>query len=506
MHNLILSENKVLILSNVISRNIPEKEITHQDKQLAILQNWIKAKGYQTKGPVVLYSSGIKGNRNDGNPIVDSKILIQLKNENIRIEYPYQFKQQIRIENCLFVKFSDKVENAQFATMKMRVYAYENDLDLTGETYSVLIEEKDKSMSADLFMQSNQRNVKMNREYTYEELKESKLIFDRKPPKFGVIIVCLTLFFVTVAIIFSAFATKVYVVKATGMVQSESKVNIMNRVSSNIDRIEVIAGQEVKQGDVLLKFNTFQVDLQIAQLQAMVDMFDGQIALIDKMIVFINDIKMDGDWNIVNPDIPFDNTNIDEMYMYSNAQSMLDYVVQQKESETDEDKFTPEKLESLKSQFLGQQFGNRDTAKSNLVQQKSQRDMYVASLAEYTVRAEIDGVVNLTAGLTVGTMLQAGTLLGSISSKDDSLLIFETTLSAQDRARVNVGDYVETVVAGVVQQEFGVLKGEVIHIDSDSTQTQDGQVYFRIRIRPNQTYLTDRKGNRVDLVSGMLAE
>ncbi|MDR3022103.1 MAG: biotin/lipoyl-binding protein, partial [Clostridiales bacterium] len=343
----------------------------------------------------------------------------------------------------------------------------------------------------------------MNREYTYEELKESKLIFDRKPPKFGVWITCLTLFFVILAIVFSSFATKVYVVKSSGIVQSENRINIMNKVSSNISSIAVVAGQEIKQGDILIQFSTFQTDVQIAQLQAMVDLFNNRIIIVNRLIDFINAMELTKPETLKNP---FDRNNVNEQNAFSQAQSLIDYVNQQLADEELDPSFDQGQLDSAKAQFVGQQFQARDDLQANLVQQQSQRDMYIASLTEYTVRAEIDGVVNLTAGLTVGTMLQAGTLLGSISSKDDSLLIFETTLSAQDRARVNVGDSVETMVAGVVQQEFGVLKGEVIHIDSDSTQTQDGQVYFRIRIRPNQTYLTDRKGNRVDLVSGMLAE
>ena len=44
-------ENKVLKLTNVLSRKVPEKELLNQDKQIVMLMNWIKAKGYQTVGP-----------------------------------------------------------------------------------------------------------------------------------------------------------------------------------------------------------------------------------------------------------------------------------------------------------------------------------------------------------------------------------------------------------------------------------------------------------------------
>lgn len=52
-----------------------------QDKQIQILMNWIQAKGYETQGPLVVYSSGITELDSEGAPIVDSRIMIQLKRQ-----------------------------------------------------------------------------------------------------------------------------------------------------------------------------------------------------------------------------------------------------------------------------------------------------------------------------------------------------------------------------------------------------------------------------------------
>lgn len=53
-------ENKILKLNNVLSRKVPEKEIMNQEKQVQMLINWVKAKGYETVGPLIFYSSGVK--------------------------------------------------------------------------------------------------------------------------------------------------------------------------------------------------------------------------------------------------------------------------------------------------------------------------------------------------------------------------------------------------------------------------------------------------------------
>lgn len=145
-------ENKILKLTNVLSRKVPAGEILNQDRQVQMLMNWIKAKGYETVGPLILYSSGVTGIDAENNPIIDSRIMVQLKQSEIRLEIPYRFEKQVRIENCLFARFQDKGEYLQYATNKLSLHAYENDRELTGETYIVLIESTEEKMMADVFM------------------------------------------------------------------------------------------------------------------------------------------------------------------------------------------------------------------------------------------------------------------------------------------------------------------------------------------------------------------
>lgn len=100
-------ENKVLKLTNVFSRKVPEKELLNQDKQITMLMNWIKAKGYHTIGPLIMYSTGITGVDSEGQPIIDSRVMIQLNTSIVRLELPYRFDKEIRIPNCLLARFND---------------------------------------------------------------------------------------------------------------------------------------------------------------------------------------------------------------------------------------------------------------------------------------------------------------------------------------------------------------------------------------------------------------
>jgi hypothetical protein len=117
-----------------------------------MLLTWIKTKGYEVVGPLIMYSSGTIGADSENKPIIDSKVMVQLKQNNISLELPYYFEKEIRIENCLLARFNDNAEKLQFATIKLQLYAYENDIELSGETYIIMIKQEEENVLADVFM------------------------------------------------------------------------------------------------------------------------------------------------------------------------------------------------------------------------------------------------------------------------------------------------------------------------------------------------------------------
>ncbi len=132
--------------------------------------------------------------------------------------------------------------------------------------------------------------------------------------------------------------------------------------------------------------------------------------------------------------------------------------------------------------------------------------MYTSSLSAYTVRAEQSGKLHLTAGLTEGTVLQAGTLLGNITKNAKDKLYFNAIVSATERSKLSVGSQVEIAVSGAMQTEYGTLHGEIVSIDNDVTQTEDGQAFYRVKIVSDATELKDKYGHTVQLELGMIGE
>ena len=150
--------------------------------------------------------------------------------------------------------------------------------------------------------------------YTYNELKESKLIYDRKPPAFGIIMTILTLTFLVGAIVWAVLSPKSYVVKAAGIVSDGQKVNVMNTVTGKIKNIAVKEGQAVSKGDLLIEIDTYQLDLQIAQIEDMAELYNERVKADKTLIDYVNGYRLDDESTQANP---FDQNDENTVKLYN---------------------------------------------------------------------------------------------------------------------------------------------------------------------------------------------
>lgn len=154
--------NKTLKLKNVLIRELTENELMSMDKAMYMMENYIKSKGNSTIGPLVTYSSPLIDEQ--GNLTINSKIMIQLKNKMNKVDIPYSIKDEIIVTNCLFARYNECKENLQYAYSKLELYAFENDIKLKGDTYTVFVDNKDYKLVADVFMEVQKE------ELTFESL------------------------------------------------------------------------------------------------------------------------------------------------------------------------------------------------------------------------------------------------------------------------------------------------------------------------------------------------
>lgn len=331
-------------------------------------------------------------------------------------------------------------------------------------------------------------------EYTYKELKESSLLMQKPMPKFGVIMTVMTLIFVAGIILLAGFNNKTYVVKAGGQIVNEDKVYIMNSVSGNIKSINVTEGQTANKNDVLIEFDTLQIDVQIAQIQAAINYLDLKIENQNRLLDFMAEYTLE---DIDVKDNPFDKNIQEEKQCYDDAEYFIKSV---------KNAITEDEIYNARVQLSSQPYQVISSYSYEKFNNEAKMQAYIDSLEDYKIKAETNGKVHFNTNLSSGMVLQAGTMIGSISGEDKELLYIDTIVDAANRSKLIVGSDVEIALSGIMQSEFGVLKGEVISIDNDSIQNDEGQVYYKLKIKPNSIVLSNKRNQEIELENGMVAE
>lgn len=141
-------ENKTLKLGNVLGRkmNIEEFKKIPPEKIITLLRTHLLSKGAPPRGPLISHNT-----MQEGNNFIS---FMMQANKAVKAENPYYFMEEIIINNCLFTRFKGKEHDVDFAFQKMNIYAYENDILLKTESYSVYLNEKQErnEVIVDIFM------------------------------------------------------------------------------------------------------------------------------------------------------------------------------------------------------------------------------------------------------------------------------------------------------------------------------------------------------------------
>ncbi|CUO75793.1 hypothetical protein [Clostridium paraputrificum] len=151
IEKIVIKENTTLRLRNVLIRQASENELIDINEISYMMNSYIKSKGNLSIGPIINYSTlDIDEN---GQAKVILKLMVQLKNPIFDIEKPYELKEELKITNCLFARFTEKEENLQFVYQKLGVYAFENNIKLKGDSYTVFVKQEEENIVVDVFME-----------------------------------------------------------------------------------------------------------------------------------------------------------------------------------------------------------------------------------------------------------------------------------------------------------------------------------------------------------------
>ena len=150
MNEIKVAENKTLKLTNVLSRLVRPEELGNLPVILTQMQNFMKSNGAQPIGPLV---QAVK--MGTGPDHVPELYMMQQATQMItQMEPGYPMDAVLRVKNCLYAHYTGPMSHNQLATAKLQIMAFENDIKLTGDNYTIYVNQDDDDAVIDVFMET----------------------------------------------------------------------------------------------------------------------------------------------------------------------------------------------------------------------------------------------------------------------------------------------------------------------------------------------------------------
>ena len=150
MREIQVAENKTLKLTNVLARKIDASELGNLGVILTQMQNFIKSHSAMPVGPVIQCVKFTSG----PNPEPQIYFMMQVNQLIPRLEPGYEQDAVLRVKNCLYAHYTGPMSHNQLATAKLQIMAFENDIKLTGDNYTIYVNQDDDDAVIDVFMET----------------------------------------------------------------------------------------------------------------------------------------------------------------------------------------------------------------------------------------------------------------------------------------------------------------------------------------------------------------
>ncbi|MEE1281548.1 MAG: HlyD family efflux transporter periplasmic adaptor subunit [Acutalibacteraceae bacterium] len=345
---------------------------------------------------------------------------------------------------------------------------------------------------------------------TLEDLRDSKLLFDKNIPAFGYMIIITVATLLIGVIIWSIFTPKTYMIKAAGIVTSENSNYIMPAFGGTITESKMYEGMVIQEGDILFSVKSSEYDLQSNQLEENKEVYEKKIEQNEKLIKSIKDDKnyfdsQSSEDNLYYSTFETYKSQIEQNQFDASAYKNYGYTNEQIEIEMEkhEAKIVELYYSAIKNAENAIQESNLQLASIN-----AQLSALQSGKKDYVVTATTSGVLHLLTDYKEGMVVQAGSAVATVTPENSDTFI-EAYVTPADRAKLSENDSVEIVISGLIQSVYGKISGQVVQIDSNATtqESKDGNsTIFKIKIKPDYTYLTSKEGEKIDLLNGMSVE
>ena len=443
------AQNKTLKLTNVLARKIEAEEFANLQIVLTQMQNFMKSNNAQPIGPMIQCIKMSGG----PNPQPEVYMMQQTTQLIPRMEPGYTQDAVLRVKGCLYAHYTGPMSQSGLASQKLNIFAFENELELTGDVYTIFV--------------------------------------------------ILTGFLIVYLLFWSTKNYRTYVSQSTGTVQAANKTYIMSSYSGAITELNISEGSYVNEGDLIAHIKSTDLDMQTDSYESQLALYQKQKSQYEKLVKSIQDDK-----NYFSETDPDDQPYYYQYETYKSqvSQKTFDATAYQAAGYSDAQIKTlmeqsQSELEALYYSTMQSISQSITSAQSNVDNIKAQIDSLNTGANDYYIYAPTSGIIHMDTPYKEGMVLSAGSALATVASENDDLEIV-AMVSVNDRPLLHVGDPCKIAITGLSEYSYGTLTGTVTSIDSDVTATSSAS-YYKMTIKPDTTYVVSRSGDKVDLSNGM---
>lgn len=146
-----VSYDKTLKLNNALIKTLDQIEFADFSKEVLKMENYIRTKGSMPVGPLVQHTNSYVDEK--GQIKIKVSLILQSTNFIHNIESQYKMEATKRIKNCLYVRYTGEEGKLKLAYDKLNLLAYEENIGLKGDSYTIFLEQDDENIVADVFME-----------------------------------------------------------------------------------------------------------------------------------------------------------------------------------------------------------------------------------------------------------------------------------------------------------------------------------------------------------------
>lgn len=335
--------------------------------------------------------------------------------------------------------------------------------------------------------------------YIYQHTTKSQVIY-------WVVLLAITATLVTLPFIYVDIS-----VQGSGVVRPiAEKAEITSSVTEIVDSVFVREGEQVKKGDVILRFKTansdYKISYQISRLNdCSAQLMDlAYLAKGEKPNTFSSPVRQQEYIYFIRKKQELETALAQAEKEYMRNKTLFEKkVISEEEYDGYYFKLQNQRneLASLMQSQLSTWQADKNTYQNTYNEMNSSLKQEVKDKDMYIVRSPVAGTVDQFSGVYRGSSIQAGQTLAVISP--DSTLCLEVYVTPRNIGFMSVGMPVKMQVESFNYNEWGTIPSKVKEISSDFLTDSQGNSFYKVKCEIERDYLQLKNGRVGKLKKGM---